>query len=169
MPIVIQQNQALIEVNSESISPKTFQDNTPKTRPGKRAYHVERAKRDPAKRRSSKSKGAPMRFDDEEDYDAGEVATILGDPSVNMLGLKISDGKSRDKLHGRDDTMRLDQASSRDQLTGEDPAVNRSNDMSILKIAKKDQMQERSLDATTSSKVIRSSLEASQRTEEAQR
>ena len=69
----------------------------------------------------------------------------------------------------RDDTMRLDQASSRDQLTAEDPAVNRSNDMSILKIAKKDQMQERSLDATTSSKVIRSSLEASQRTEEAQR
>lgn len=69
-------------------------------------------------RRSSKSKDQIIRFDDEDDYDAGEVTTILGDQSAKALGLKnLSDGKSRDRNNIGNDTMKLEEASSREQLT----------------------------------------------------
>ena len=62
-----------------------------------------RGKKKTTQLRASKRKSktpTPIRFDEDgKTEDAGEDFTVLGDPSsVNMLGLKINDGKSRDGI-----------------------------------------------------------------------
>ena len=69
-----------------------------------------------------------MRFDDEGDYEAAEVVTVLGDQSSN-LGLRISDERSRDRLGMQGETMKLEATSSK-EIEAFDAMMKRGSDNS---------------------------------------